>query len=118
MMKLDQMSLVSAMLMEASRQFKEVGEPDNCESYQMNAIIEGANVAVKGFNREKVEVRAGEGLLKWLASDDTGMSSKFMSHVIAGAPEQRHAYILTTRMILADATGSWKPFPAHARNSI
>lgn len=91
-MKIKQLQLITAMMAEVSRQSKEAGEADLLESFQMNALIDGANLAVERFNREAIRASDNTGLKVWLASDDVGMSSKFMAHVLAGGPKCEFAY--------------------------
>src|SRR6185295_20410450 len=50
--------------------------------YQLNAVCEAANMIVDAFKREFVPATPGMGVDAWLACDDTGLSSKFMCHVL------------------------------------
>lgn len=52
----------------------------------INACIEAANGIYAELQRDPVMATAGMGLDKWLRSDDTGMSSRFMAYRIAGGP--------------------------------
>ncbi len=56
----------------------------------LNAIIEAADLIVDALNREPVRATPGMGLRAWLASDDTGLSSRFMAHICAGGPGGDH----------------------------
>lgn len=53
---------------------------------QINSIIAGANLIVDEFAKPYREAVPGCGLSAWLCSDDVGMSSQFMAHVLAGGP--------------------------------
>lgn len=59
---------------------------------QMNAIIEGANIIYAELHEPHREAIPNSGLTNWLASDDVGMSSKFMAGVLSGrfTCENRH----------------------------
>jgi hypothetical protein len=48
-----------------------------------NAIVGAANLIVEEYNRDDVKATDAMGLRAWLASDDTGMSSRFMAFVLA-----------------------------------
>jgi len=50
---------------------------------QMNTIIRCATEIYLEMQKPTVAAEAGSGLAKWLASDDTGASSKFMAHVLS-----------------------------------
>jgi hypothetical protein len=52
----------------------------------MNAIIQAANSILAEFEREAVRATPDMGLKKWLASDDTGLSSRFMAAVLSNPP--------------------------------
>ena len=56
---------------------------------QMNVIIEAANSILAAFANPPVMATDGMGLTKWLASDDVGMSSKYMASVLAPTPWQQ-----------------------------
>ena len=53
---------------------------------QMNACVEAADLVCAALEREPVRATANMGLEAWLASDDVGMSSLAMAHVLAGTP--------------------------------
>jgi hypothetical protein len=53
----------------------------------INAVIKAADAIKAECERESVKATAGMGLMEWLASDDTGLSSKFMAHVLCGRPK-------------------------------
>ncbi|MEN6532318.1 MAG: hypothetical protein ABFD89_01560 [Bryobacteraceae bacterium] len=60
---------------------------------QFNAIIEAADIIVEAMRHEFVPAAEGIGLFAWLASDDTGLSSRCMARTLwpsAGIPEERH----------------------------
>lgn len=55
-----------------------------------NTIIAAADLIVADFARGHTPATSGMGLAEWLKSDDTGLSSRFMASVLAGAPQDRH----------------------------
>jgi hypothetical protein len=54
---------------------------------QINAIISAADAIVDELAKPVVLATPGMGLPAWLACDDTGLSSRYMAHVLCGAPE-------------------------------
>lgn len=76
--RLDQIRLVTAIVDEMARQGIKQAHPRF-----VNAAIDAANSIVRECSRPIVLASAGMGLTAWLASDDTGMSSRFMAHYIA-----------------------------------
>lgn len=58
---------------------------------QINAVIEAANMIIRELEKPTTMAIPGMGLQAWLNSDDTGSSSLFMAHVLAGAPAVRCA---------------------------
>lgn len=52
------------------------------ETRQMNAIIDAANLLIEELRKPRVPAQPGEGIDKWLQSDDVGQSSLFMLHVL------------------------------------
>ena len=50
---------------------------------QYNAIINAADSILEEIKREPVMASKNIGLTRWLVSDDTGMSSKFMASVLS-----------------------------------
>lgn len=75
----DQMSLVNAISEELSRQNPKL--PFDSELY--NKIIEAANSIKEECNRERVYATSGMTPKEWLASDDVGLSSRYMITVLA-----------------------------------
>lgn len=57
----------------------------NVEPRLLNACIAGANLIVAELHRDSVMASPGMGLAAWLASDDTGISSRYMARVLCGA---------------------------------
>jgi hypothetical protein len=51
---------------------------------QFEAVIAAANIVIDAMRQTPVMAYPNMGLAKWLASDDTGMSSKFMAAVLGG----------------------------------
>ncbi len=79
-MKIDQMQLIRAILAEVDRQHPKAG----ATTAQVNRVIEAADLIIAEFKRDPVWATPGMGLDAWLASDDTGLSSKAMAHHLAG----------------------------------
>jgi len=52
-------------------------------SRQYDALIQAADMIIRECQREPISSSAGMGLKAWLASDDTGMSSKYMASVLS-----------------------------------
>lgn len=77
---LNQISLVTAIMNECSSQIP--GLP--AEPRLMNCVIAAANTICAEFAKPIVKASTGMGLTAWLASDDVGMSSKFMASVLSG----------------------------------
>lgn len=77
---LNQISLVTAIMNECSSQIP--GLP--AEPRLMNCVIAAANTICAEFAKPIVKASSGMGLTAWLASDDVGMSSKFMASVLSG----------------------------------
>jgi len=76
---LNQISLLYAI---ASMLEKQFGISSTNER-QTNAIIQAATDICTAMQTD-VAVSAGMGLTAWLASDRTGLSSKYMAHVLTG----------------------------------
>lgn len=72
--KFDQISIVTAITTELSRQ-----HPSLPADHRMNAVIAAANSIVAEYAREPVMAASGMGLSAWLNSDDTGASSLYMA---------------------------------------
>lgn len=51
---------------------------------QVNAVIAGANVIYDALSRDDVAAVENMGLTAWLASDDTGLSSRYLATAISG----------------------------------
>lgn len=77
---LNQITLVTDIMAALSRQVP--GLP--AEPRLMNCVISAANSICEEFAKPIVKASAGMGLADWLASDDVGMSSKFMASVLTG----------------------------------
>lgn len=75
---ISQAQLVGAILKHLDKQ----GVRD-MNSRQMNGVIAAANAVIAEFDKEHVAAKPLMGLRAWLASDDTGLSSKYMAHVLA-----------------------------------
>lgn len=91
-MKLSQIELVSAIFREIERQGKAAHIKDlTLHSRGMQSVIEAANAIVACVATPFRPSSTGMGLAAWLASDDTGMSSKAMAHHLMGAHAERTA---------------------------
>lgn len=77
---LNQMTLVTDIMDALARQVP--GLP--AEPRLMNCVIAAANTICAEFAKPLVKASNGMGLTAWLASDDVGMSSKFMASVLSG----------------------------------
>jgi len=99
---INQIELISAICMELDRQGVKSLVPR-----QYNAIINSANDIIAECLREPVKSSKGMGLQTWLASDDVGMSSRYMASVLGGfSCEYAHPYDLDdfgrcSRLLLA-----------------
>lgn len=78
--QLDQMGLFIAINKEITRQFPKTAVIPR----QVNAVIAAANAIVAEFANGEILTTPGMGLTAWLASDDWGVSSKFMAGVLSG----------------------------------
>lgn len=87
-MQLNQIGLISAISTEIEKQIP--GTP--AEPRYMNAIINAANLICDEFRRPIVKASSGMGLTAWLASDDTGASSKYMASILSGQFSVSHNY--------------------------
>jgi hypothetical protein len=72
---INQMELVSAIWKELARQHPGI----QLIPRQMNTTIDAATKIVEEYGRPAVMATPNMGLVRWLASDDTGMSSRFMA---------------------------------------
>lgn len=79
---INQSELVGAIFQALADQGIEAVDPRH-----VNACIDAADLIVTEFAREAMKATPGMGLSQWLNSDDTGLSSKFMAHVLFGAPK-------------------------------
>ncbi len=77
--KISQIELIGAICKELDRQ----GVKSIC-SRHYNAIIKAADEIISECERAPVMSWAGMGLKAWLASDDVGMSSRYMASVLCG----------------------------------
>lgn len=87
-MQLNQIGLISAISTEIEKQIP--GTP--AEPRYMNAIINAANLICDEFRRPIVKASSDMGLTAWLASDDTGASSKYMASILSGQFSVSHNY--------------------------
>lgn len=86
-MKLSQPQVVCALMDGLSRAgIKTVDQP------LMNVVIECGTAIWKEAKRKRVYSSDRMGLYRWLNSDDTGLSSQFMAHILAGGPACENHY--------------------------
>lgn len=89
-MHLNQIRIVSAILLEIEKQ------TNNCPMIerQIKAVIDAENLVVAEFAVDEITVEDGAGLEAWLASDKTGMSSRYMACILAqgDAPDSEYAH--------------------------
>ncbi|MDV1094995.1 hypothetical protein ACSI5N_25565 (plasmid) [Raoultella ornithinolytica] len=74
----DQIKLISAITDEMNRQCPGFPADD-----RVNVIFDAATSIVNAYSREPVVASQGMGLNAWLASDDTGASSRFMAGILS-----------------------------------
>lgn len=83
--KVNQMDLVLKIMHEIDEQAKERGiKTLACTPRQTQAMINAANSIVAAMDSEDRLSAPGMGARAWLASDDTGLSSKCMCRVLFG----------------------------------
>ncbi|MBC3211411.1 hypothetical protein [Serratia fonticola] len=85
---IDQINLLTAITKEIDRQHPGTG----VEARRFNAIIKAANDICAEFAKPVVKASQGMGIAAWLASDDTGLSSKFMASVLTGEFKAENHY--------------------------
>jgi hypothetical protein len=92
--QLSQVSIFGAIAAEVSQQLKEQGLPDSADVRHMNAMIEAANLVVAEFRQPHRPAKEASGLRAWYASDETGLSSKYMAYVLlnGGRVENNHPH--------------------------
>ena len=90
-LQLSQMELVSAILAEIDRQCPGSKMPP-CRVF--NLICQSATAIVSEAAISFKAASPGMGLAAWLRSDDTGLSSRYMAHVVYGGPkcERNHPH--------------------------
>lgn len=76
---IDRIKLMSAMSEEISRQVPDLA----FEPRLFNALVNASNAIADEFARPVVKASEGMGLMAWLASDDVGISSKYMAWVLS-----------------------------------
>ena len=84
---ISQMELIAAICKELARQ----GVESLCPR-QTNAIIRAANAMIAECERAPVMASPGMGLGAWLASDDVGLSSRYMAGVLSGQFSPAYAH--------------------------
>lgn len=86
---LNQCELIGALSKEVGRQ---LGDIPMIPRY-FNVLIAAADQIVEEYATPYVEAKEAMGLSAWLASDDVGMSSKWMAYALSGrsgSPEYRY----------------------------
>ncbi|WP_218832931.1 hypothetical protein [Serratia fonticola] len=86
--QLNQIKLFAAITAEIDRQHPGIG----FEARWFNAITKAANDICDEFAKPVVKASLGMGIAAWLASDDTGLSSKFMASVLTGEFKAENHY--------------------------
>lgn len=87
---INQIELVSAIATELQRQNPDVAIVANPR--QFNAIIDAANKIVDEFEKPTMLATHGMGLDRWFKTDDTGLSSLFLAHILSGKGRLRYAH--------------------------
>lgn len=85
----NQVSLIGAILKHLCRQH---GKNLSMCPRQYNAVVHAANLIVEEMAEAPEMSTPGMGLTRWLASDDTGMSSEWLAGWLSGAFHRRSAY--------------------------
>ncbi len=85
-----QIELVSAILLHLEKKEK----IKSVLPRQINKVIEAANIVVDAMAQEYRPATANMGISSWMGCDETGLSSKYMAHVLASP-----AGVLTQRAI-------------------
>ncbi|EBR4567719.1 hypothetical protein B1Q46_17375 [Salmonella enterica] len=85
--KLNQIKLISAITKEIENQ-----QPGVPADGRMNTIIKAVNMICDEYSREMIPSSQGMGLAAWLASDDTGLSSRFMASILSGQFTTKNKY--------------------------
>lgn len=85
---LNQIELISAISRAVDKQLGRTNVPIR----MMNAMIAAADIVCEEFARPERVVTSGMGLNAWLHSDQTGMSSKYMSSQLTNACSAERAY--------------------------
>lgn len=78
--KLDQIALISAITQEMNKQFTGIPADE-----RINTVIKAVNSICDEYGREPVLAEFNIGLNAWLASDDTGLSSRYMASILSGS---------------------------------
>jgi hypothetical protein len=86
--QLNQIHLLAAIEAEIHRQYPGTG----FEERYFNAITKAAKDICTEFANPVVKASPGMGIAAWLASDDTGLSSKFMASVLTGEFKAENHY--------------------------
>ena len=82
---MDQIKLIGDIAKAISKQKKDV------PLRIFNVILKCANELIFEIERPERKSVPGMGLKAWLQSDDTGLSSKYMAHILCGGPETEYA---------------------------
>lgn len=64
---------------------------------QLNAVIKAATAVIDELNRPDSVAAAGAGLAAWVASDKTGLSSRYMARSLQGFAGLSHVTVPTTQ---------------------
>ena len=84
-MSLQQMALVGDIMRAVEKQ-----GVNGITQRQMNAIIEAANLICGAFEKPYTPSTPGGGVAQWLASDETGLSSKYLLMALRNEATKDH----------------------------
>lgn len=86
--RLRQFDLIQAISREISRQVPNLAVNVRC----YNVMIDAVNRIVEAYGKADAVAPEGAGLALWLASDDTGSSSRYMAYVLADGPRTQNSH--------------------------
>jgi hypothetical protein len=84
---MNQIELIADIVSAIGRQGME-----NMNIRQYNTVIRVADELIREMTRETVAATPGMGLYRWLESDDTGMSSRYMAYRLWGDEHRMEAF--------------------------
>jgi hypothetical protein len=81
--QVSQITLASVLMKVVTQTYPEL----TINRRQYNAVLNAANTLAEELNKPHVAASDNIGLEAWLATDDVGLSSKFLALKLSGAPE-------------------------------